>query len=86
VVSETPDDIETWLAEILQRHLEAKLAPMIITLNALIEELVEQVNIRERVNRDYLEQNRELRVEVAKLAANVAALRDNPTPAAAQVN
>jgi hypothetical protein len=86
VVSEAPDNIDMWFAELLRGHLEAQLAPMIITLNALIGELVEQVNIREKVNRDYLEQNRELRVEVSKLAENVRAMRDTTSPAADMMN
>jgi hypothetical protein len=80
------EQIEAWLAEVLQRHLEAQLRPMIFAINALVVQLVEQVEIREQVNRDYLEQNRELRVEVAKLAANVATLRDATPPAAELVN
>jgi hypothetical protein len=42
-----------------------------------------RVSGRRRV---YLEQNAELRIEVAKLAANVAAMRDATPPAADLVN
>jgi hypothetical protein len=81
MASDAPDNIEAWFAELLGRHLEAQLAPMIMAINELVAQLVEQVNIRERIARSYLEQNAELRVEVAKLAANVAAMRDNSVPA-----
>jgi hypothetical protein len=49
-------------------------------------QLIEQLEARERQAQSYLEQNAELRVEVAKLAANVAAMRDATPPAADLVN
>jgi hypothetical protein len=63
------------------RHLGVHLCPLIEAINALIGQLVEQLEAREQIARSYCEQNAELRIEVAKLAANVAAMRDATPPA-----
>jgi hypothetical protein len=51
VVSEAPNNIEVWFAELLSKNLEAQLCPMIMALNALVVQLVEQLEARERLAR-----------------------------------
>lgn len=81
-MSEAPENIEAWFAELLHRHLAEQLAPMIMAINQLVAQLVEQLDARERLARRYLEDNAELR-QVARLAENVR----NATPTdATQVN
>jgi hypothetical protein len=72
--------LEALFADFLRRYLEAQLWPMLSAIDQLVAQLVEQLEARERIARSYLEQNRELRVEVARLAENVAAMRNATTP------
>jgi hypothetical protein len=82
----TDQEIDARFAEQLDRHLGAHLCPLIEAINALIGQLVEQIEARERIAQSYLEQNAELRIEVAKLAENVAAMRNATPPLDATVN
>jgi uncharacterized coiled-coil DUF342 family protein len=73
---------EQWFVDQLRRHLpghlELTIAGVCVAASQLIAEAREQIDQREQQARRYLEEARELRVEVAKLAATVAALRGLP--------
>jgi hypothetical protein len=73
-----PPDLEAWFVDRLHLHLRDALWPVITTIDRLLVQLVEQLDARERLARQYLEENAELRREVAKLAANVAEMRSPP--------
>lgn len=71
---------EAWVVDILRRHLLEQLWPIISTIDQLVTQLIEQVDAREKLAKRYLEENHALRVEVAKLVANVEAMRNGPLP------
>jgi hypothetical protein len=83
---EPMDAAEQWFVGLFHKHMRDALWPMLSAIDRLVTQMVEQINIREQLAQRYLEDNRELRIEVAKLAANVAEMRNAAPSDATQVN
>jgi hypothetical protein len=72
------DAAEEWFVDLLRKHLHDALRP-------IIEELAAQLDAREQLARNYLAENHGVRIEVARLAENVIAMR-GLTPTETTIN
>jgi hypothetical protein len=79
-------DAEALFVACVRHHLEEHFAPVIAGIAQLVTDLREQVEIREQLAREAILENRALRVEVAKLAANIDAMRNGTPIDTGQVN